>query len=93
MLGKFQPWKREFDDLPISLSYNGVSINSGDVTDALGGPFLSAGLIFSEARARGYDLQPDPILMTGACGQVVPAEKGKYEADFGALGSVCLGIR
>ena len=76
VLGKFQPWKREFDDLRISLSYNGVSINSGEVKDALGGPFLSAGLIFSEARVRGYDLPPDPILMTGACGQVVPAEKG-----------------
>lgn len=92
VLSKFQPWKREFDDLSISLSYNGVFINSGEVKDALGGPSSSAGLIFSEARARGYDLPPDPILMTGACGQVVSAEKGKYEADFGALGSVCLGI-
>jgi 2-keto-4-pentenoate hydratase len=37
-------------------------------------------------------LAPDLILMTGACGQVVPAEKGKYEADFGALGSVHLQV-
>lgn len=92
VLGEFQPWKREFDRLPISLSHNGALVNSGDVQDALGGPTLSAGLICSEARARGFDLQPDPILMTGACGQVVPAEKGQYQADFGALGSVYLGI-
>ena len=88
VLGEFQPWEKEFDDLAISLSHNGTPVNSGEVQDALGGPSLSAGLICSEARARGYDLTPDPILMTGACGHVVPAEKGKYEADFGTLGSV-----
>ena len=92
VLGEFQPWKREFDRLPISLSHNDALVNSGDAQDALGGPFLSAGLISSEARARRFDLQPDPILMTGACGQVVPAEKGQYQADFGALGSVYLSI-
>ena len=92
VLGEFQPWEKKFDDLAILLSRNGTPVNSGVVQDALGGPSLSAGLIFSEARERGYDLPPDPILMTGACGHVVPAEKGKYEADFGTLGSVYLGI-
>ena len=92
VLGEFQPWKKEFDDLAISLSQNGSLVNSGAANDALGGPSLSAELICSEARARGYDLTPDLILMTGACGQVVPAEKGKYEAGFGALGSVHLEI-
>ena len=67
-------------------------VNSGAAKDALGGPSLSAGLICSEARERGYDLPPDSILMTGACGDVVLAEKGKYEAYFGSLGSVYLGI-
>ena len=92
VLGEFQPWKVEFDDLAISLSHNGAAVNSGEVQDALGGPSSSAGLIWSEARARGYNLTPDLILMTGACGQVVPAEKGKYEVDFGALGSVYLEV-
>ena len=82
----------EFDDLVISLSHNGAAVNSGEVQDALGGPSSSAGLIWSEARARGYNLTPGLILMTGACGQVVPAEKGKYEVDFGALGSVYLEV-
>ncbi|MEC8565613.1 MAG: hypothetical protein VXY46_03120 [Pseudomonadota bacterium] len=92
VLGEFQPWKKEFDDLAISLSHNGIPVNSGAANDALGGPSLSAGLICSEARARGYELRPEMILMTGACGQVVPAKKGKYKAGFGPLGSVCLDI-
>ena len=92
VLGEFQPWEKKFDDLAILLSRNGTPVNSGVVQDALGGPSLSARLIFSEARERGYDLPPDPIFMTGACGDVVPAEKGKYEAYFGTLGSVYLGI-
>ncbi len=92
VLGEFQLWKREFDRLAISLSLNGTRVNLGDVQEALGGPSLSAGLISSEARARRFNLLPDPILMTGACGQVVPAEKGQYQADFGALGSVNLSI-
>ena len=92
VLGEFQPWKKEFDDLAISLSHNGKPVNSGEVQDALGGPSLSAELICLEARARGHNVTPDLIFMTGACGQVVPAEKGKYEADFGAFGSVFLEI-
>jgi 2-keto-4-pentenoate hydratase len=92
VLGEFQPWNEEFDALAISLLHNGASVNSAEVQDALGGPSLSAGLICSEARAWGYDLTPGLILMTGACGQVVPAEKGTYEAGFGALGSVHLDI-
>ena len=92
LLGDFQPWKKEFDDSAISLSHNGTQVNFAEVQDALGGPSLSAELICLEARARGYNLTPDLIFMTGACGQVVPAEKGKYEADFGALGSVFLEI-
>ena len=91
-LGEFQSWKKEFDDLAISLSHNGAPVNSGEVQEALGGPSLSAELICLEARARGYNLTPDLIFMSGACGQVVPAEKGKYEADFGTLGSVLLEI-
>jgi 2-keto-4-pentenoate hydratase len=74
------------------LSQNGASVNSAEAQDALGGPSLSAGLMCSEASARGYDLTPDLIWMTGACGQIVPGERGKYEACFGALGSVHLEI-
>ena len=92
VLGEFQPWKEEFDTLAISLSHNGASVNSADAKEALGGPTLSAGLMCSEASTRGYDLTPDLIWMTGACGRVVPGEGGKYEACFGALGSIYLEV-
>ena len=92
VLGEFQPWKEEFDTVSISLSRNGASVNSAEAQDALGGPSLSAGLMCFEASARGYDLTPDLIWMTGACGQIVPGERGKYEACFGALGSVHLEV-
>ena len=92
VLGEFQPWKEEFDKLAISLSKNGAPVNSAEAQDALGGPSLSAELMCSEACARGYDLTPDLIWMTGACGQVFPGERGKYEACFGALGTVHLEV-
>jgi 2-keto-4-pentenoate hydratase len=93
VLGEFQPWTKEFDELAISLLHNGRSVNSGTAKDSLGGPSLSAQLIYSEARFRGYYLTPGLILMTGACGQVVSAKRGRYEASFGVLGSVNLNIR
>ena len=93
VLGEFQPWKVEFDDLAILLTHNGASVNSGQAQDALGGPSFSAGPICSEASARGYTLTPDLILMTGACGRVVLAAEGRYEAHFGTLGSVHLDIK
>ena len=92
VLGEFQPWKVAFDDLAISLLHNGAFVDSGEAQEALGGPSSAARLIWSEARARSYNLTPDLILMTGACGQVVRAEKGQYEASFGALGSVHLEV-
>ena len=83
----------EFDDLAISLTHNGASVNCGQVQDALGGPSFSARPICSEASARGYGLTPDLILMTCACGEFVPAAEGRYEAHFGTLGSVHLDIK
>ena len=91
VLGEFQPWKKNSTISPSRCRITAcVCKFRSACNDALGGPSLSAGLICSEVRARGYDLTPDMILMTGACGQVVPAKKGKYEAGFDALGSVHL---
>lgn len=38
--------------------------------------------------ARGYELQPGQVLLTGVVGSLVPAEPGEYEADYGELGRI-----
>ena len=93
VLGEFPPWKVELDNLAITLTYNGESVICGQVQDALGGSSFSARSICSEASARGYDLTPDLILITGACGEVVRKAEGRYEAHFGTLGSGHLDIK
>jgi 2-keto-4-pentenoate hydratase len=58
------------------------------MSDSLGGPETAVSWIVQEAEARGFSLGKETLLLTGACGKVVPAEVGEYNADFGPLGSI-----
>ncbi len=58
------------------------------MSDAIGGPEKSVPWIWNEASSRGFETRGDTLLLTGACGAVVPGERGHYKADFGALGTI-----
>ena len=47
-----------------------------------------------EQRLRdGYEVKRNDLLITGALGKVIPAEAGRYVADFGKLGRVTFSLR
>lgn len=71
------------NDFSTTLSKNGVIINQGQATDAMGDQKAALVWMINRLLAIGYPLQRDHLLITGALGTMLPAEKGQYEARFG----------
>ena len=93
VVGEFQPWQPAFDQLAISLRRSEAVINDSVVSDALGGPEKGAPWLLSEASQRGFKLDDDVIFMMGACGKAIPAERGVYQGNYGALGNIELVVK
>ena len=92
LVGEFLPWDSPHENASVTLRRDGEMINEASMNDALGGPTSAINWLAEEARQRGYTLEDDTLVMMGACGAVVPASKGSYEADYGAMGRVAFTI-
>ena len=88
IVGDFLPWAPPYDNVSVTLKRGAEVLNQASMTDALGGPEIAVPWIWQESIRRGFTPVADSLILTGACGNVVPAEAGHYEADFGALGTL-----
>ena len=88
LLGPMFPLRDNYDDVTIKLFRDNTLINEASITEALGGPIEAVKWIVKEAEKYNIKLSDSELLMTGACGQVVPALPGNYRADYGTLGQV-----
>lgn len=88
IVGEQVPWDPRFNDTTAILRHDGETVNEADMKDAIGGPENAAKWMWQEADDLGFELGGETMFMTGACGNVVPAEPGQYAADFGDLGKV-----
>lgn len=88
LAGDFLPWERASEEVSVSLSRETVIVNQADMADALGGPVAAAPWMCGEAIKRGFSVKENTLLLTGACGSAVPADKGHYVADYGAFGKI-----
>jgi len=76
-----------------TLTHNGEVISEGKGTDALGDQWEALLWLVNNRLREGYEVKRGDLLITGALGQVVPAERGRYVADFGELGRVTFTTR
>ena len=88
ILGDFQDWSPPYSDTTFTLRCHDEVINQAQMSESLGGPESAVPWIVQEATARGFSLGDETLLLTGACGKVVPAKVGEYSADFGPLGRI-----
>ncbi|MBF2754696.1 MAG: hypothetical protein ISN29_05480 [Gammaproteobacteria bacterium AqS3] len=88
IVGEMQDWDEDFPNTPIVLRCNGDVVNETSTAEAIGGPQRASVWMWQEARSRGFSVGDKTLLLTGACGSLVPAQPGYYEADFGPLGRV-----
>ena len=92
IVGDFQPWQLEFNDLQATLFFGDEAVNKANMSDAIGGPESASKWIWQEAAVRGLNAGEGTPLLTGACGQVVPGNSGSYRADYGPLGDIVFEI-
>jgi 2-keto-4-pentenoate hydratase len=88
IVGQFQAWSPPYSEVSVALRRNDEIINQAAMAESLGGPEKSVPWICQEARSRRFAISADTLLLTGACGKVLPAEVGHYSADFGPLGQM-----
>ncbi|MET1255007.1 2-keto-4-pentenoate hydratase [Aliikangiella maris] len=67
-------------------------INNGKATDALSSQWHALTWLINHLLASGFTLSEGNLLITGALGKMIPAQKGIYQANFGQLGQLSFSI-
>lgn len=93
ILGEFRPWSDTFAGLKAELKRGIETVSQADMNDAIGGPETATAWIVGEAKKRGFVCGDDTLLMTGACGPLIPAERGEYTMSIDGLGEVEFEVR
>ena len=70
------------DAVKIVLTHDGKQVNEGKGTDALDGQWKALLWLVNTMLEQGHKIKAGQYLMTGALGKMIPAQPGKYEADF-----------
>lgn len=78
----------DLNRLTAKLSKDGKIINIGLGNDALGDQWEAALWLVNTVVVLGWVLEPGQFFITGAMGQMIKAEAGDYQADFGELGNI-----
>lgn len=94
LIGKGVPFEQiNLNAITTKLSKNGETVIQGKATDAMGDQLNAIQFLILTMHFNGYQLKEGDILITGALGKMIPAERGQYDADFGNLGSLSFSIR
>ena len=86
MTADVHPWDATLEQETLRLYRDGHLVNEAPVSESLGGCAAAAAWMLAEADRRDIEVPESCLFMTGACGEVLPAEPGDYEADYGRLG-------
>lgn len=76
----------------VVLARDGKEVNRGRGTDALGDQWRAGLWLVNELLRLGWTFDAGDALLTGALGNMVPGEEGRYGADFGPLGNLSFRI-
>jgi 2-keto-4-pentenoate hydratase len=78
----------DLNNLTVTLSQNGDTVNQGRGSDVLGDQYGALLWLINCLLEQGWGLKPGHILMTGSFGNILPGQPGTYVADYGDLGKV-----
>ncbi len=94
ILGRPKPLELvDLNKVEATLEKNGEQIAQGKGSDAMGDQWEALLWLVRQRLREGYEINRNDLLITGALGKVVPAEAGRYVADFGRLGRVTFSMR
>lgn len=87
-----QPNDAAVNDLAVTLCRGDETLLAGTSGEPLGGQLQALTWLVNQTLARGYEILPGHLLMTGSIGGMTPATDGAYRADFGSLGNIDFSI-
>jgi len=76
------------NDINATLRKDGRIVNTGNGADAMGNQWDALFWLINNIIDQGYTIGEGQVLLTGALGDVLPCEKGRYTADYGSIGKV-----
>lgn len=83
IMGNTLPFDMEYvNDFQATLLKNGEPITQGKATDAMGDQKEALVWMINKLLSVNYPINKDNLLITGALGTMLPAQKGQYEARF-----------
>lgn len=68
--------------ISVTLFHDGEIVNQGQANDALGDQWEALRWLVNQVVAEGWTIKPGYIMMTGALGESIVAQPGKYTARF-----------
>ncbi|HSC35350.1 MAG TPA: fumarylacetoacetate hydrolase family protein [Thermodesulfobacteriota bacterium] len=83
----------DLDGLIVELVSGGETLYEGRGSDAMGGQREALLWLVNSVLGNGWKIEKGNILITGALGNVVPANPGRYEARYGGLGNISFEIK
>ncbi|MCP4398222.1 MAG: 4-oxalocrotonate decarboxylase, partial [bacterium] len=84
---------QDLNAVSVTLTLNDEEINSGKGTDAFGDQWQAALWLVNIMLEQGWTMEPGHIFITGALGQMLPGNPGKYIADYGNFGKICFEMK
>ncbi len=76
------------DQIQVRLDRDGELLHEGCATDAMGSVYEAGAWLVNHCLARGYEVLPGHLLMTGSLGRIQLMKEGEYRADFGDFGCI-----
>lgn len=78
----------KLDELAISMSRNGQSIHTTNGAATKNGQWENLMTLINQIIDQGHTVHEGDLIISGSLGSPMPAEAGKYSADYGPLGKV-----
>lgn len=90
---RFPADKVDVNQVKVTLTLDGKPANEGKAQDALGDQWKALLWLVNGVVAQGWTIEPGQVLITGALGNMIPAKEGKYEGNYGPLGTLSFTIK
>jgi 2-keto-4-pentenoate hydratase/acetyl esterase/lipase len=81
------------DAIKVSLKRDGQTLHETTGAYVKGGQWANLRLLLNQLTSHGYVVRAGSVIICGALGGAKPGEPGKYQADYGELGSIEFELR
>lgn len=83
----------DLNEIEAELKRDNEVVVEGKGSDVMGDQWQALMWLVEQRLSQGFEVKRNDLLITGAMGEVIEAERGRYVADFGKLGRVTFTMR